>query len=309
MSKPYRVLLYYKYVRIENPEEYARLHLAFCKALGVKGRILVAAEGINGTLSGTVDQTDAYMHAMHMDPRFATMEFKIDQADEHVFRKIFVRPRGEIVTMALEDDVDPNEVTGRRLSPEEFHAALQDEDVVVIDARNDYEYDLGHFRNAIRPDVKTFKEFPDWVRENLSHLKDKTILTYCTGGIRCEKFSGFLLKEGFSDVSQLHGGIINYSQDQQVRGKLFDGKCYVFDKRVAVPVNHTEGTTIISHCRHCGVPSDRYVNCGNLDCDTQFFCCEECEVPHRRSCSHECAEAPRHEFDPAIVGDAYSFYR
>ena len=306
--KPYRVLLYYKYVRIDDPQEYARLHLAFCKALGVKGRILVAEEGINGTISGTFDQTEAYINAMWMDPRFATMEFKIDEADDHVFRKIFVRPRREIVTMALEDDVDPNSITGRRLAPAEFHRMLQRDDVVVIDARNDYEYDLGHFRNAIRPDVKTFKEFPQWVRENMAHLKDKTILTYCTGGIRCEKFSGFLLKEGFSDVAQLHGGIINYGHDPDVQGRLFDGRCYVFDERVAVPVNQVEDR-IISRCRHCGTISDRYVNCGNLDCDTQFFCCEECEVPRRRSCSPPCEEAPRHEFDPAIVGAAYSFYR
>jgi UPF0176 protein len=308
-ASQFRVLLYYKYVRIEDPRAYAELHLAFCKALGVKGRILIAGEGINGTISGTADQTDAYMHAMHMDPRFADIIFKIDQADDHVFRKIFVRHRDEIVTLGLEDDVDPNEITGQYLDPEDFFRELQREDVIVIDARNDYEYDLGHFRNAIRPNVRTFKEFPKWVRENLAHAKDKKILTYCTGGIRCEKFSGFLLKEGFSDVSQLHGGIVSYANDPEVQGKMFDGRCYVFDERVSVPVNRADGGSLVSICRHCGKPSDRYVNCANLDCDIQFFCCEECEHPHRRSCSEECAAAPRHEYTPEVGGEEYSFYR
>jgi len=307
--KQFRVLLYYKYVTIEDPKAYAELHLAFCRALGVRGRILIAEEGINGTISGTIDQCDAYMHAMHMDPRFADMVFKCDEVDDHVFKKIFVRHRDEIVTLGLEDDVDPNEVTGKHLDPEEFFKELQGDDVIIIDARNDYEYDLGHFRNAIRPDVRTFKEFPQWVRENLAEHKEKKILAYCTGGIRCEKFTGFLLKEGFSDVSQLHGGIIRYSQDPDVQGKLFDGRCYVFDERVSVPVNHADGEKIVSHCRHCGRPSDRYVNCANLDCDIQFFCCEECEHPQRRSCSKECAEAARHEYSPEISGSDYSFYR
>ncbi|MEO6046915.1 MAG: rhodanese-related sulfurtransferase [Candidatus Kapaibacterium sp.] len=307
-SKSYRVLLYYKYVRIDEPESYTALHLAFCKSLGVRGRILIASEGINGTISGTVDQTNAYMYALRMDPRFAATEFKIDEVDDHTFRKMHVRYRKEIVTMGLEDDIDPNAVTGRHLAPAEFHEALQRDDVIVIDARNTYEYDLGHFRNAIRPDVGTFKEFPQWVRENLSAYKDKTILTYCTGGIRCEKFSGFLVREGFSDVAQLHGGIVSYGKDAETRGRLFDGKCYVFDERVAVPIN-AEEERVISHCLHCGAISDRYVNCANLDCDTQFFCCQACELPNRRSCSEPCQSAERHDFSLEKIGEHYRFYR
>lgn len=304
----YRVLLYYKYVHIDDPAAYAALHLTFCKALGVKGRILVAEEGINGTISGTLAQTDAYMAAMHMDPRFAGMEFKIDETEGHVFKKIFVRHRSELVTMALGENIDPNVVTGKYLEPEEFYEALRREDVIVLDGRNYYEYDLGHFQGAIRPEVKTFKEFPDWIRENLAAYKDRPILTYCTGGIRCEKLSGFLLQEGFSEVYQLHGGIIRYAQDPNVQGKLFDGKCYVFDERVAVPVNREEDR-VVSRCRHCDTPSDRYVNCANLDCDLQFFCCEECDRAHRRSCSAECGESPRHDYVSAIAPEEYSYYR
>ena len=145
-DKKYRILLYYKYVRIDDAELYAKRHLKFCKALGLMGRILIADEGINGTISGTPEQCDAYIQALHMDPRFTDMEFKIDESNEHAFRKIFVRYRSEIVTLNLEDDIDPNEITGNHLSPKEFMETLEKEDVLIIDARNDYEFDLGHLK-------------------------------------------------------------------------------------------------------------------------------------------------------------------
>ncbi|KAA2302120.1 hypothetical protein FY526_21480, partial [Clostridioides difficile] len=116
----------------------------------------------------------------------------------------------------------------------EFHEHLQRDDVIVIDGRNDYEYEIGHFRGAIRPDVESFREFPEWIRENLGDMKDKTIITYCTGGIRCEKLTGFMINEGFQDVAQLDGGIVTYGKDPEVQGHLFDGKCYVFDERISV---------------------------------------------------------------------------
>lgn len=194
-DKTYRVLLYYKYVHIDNPEELTKDHLKFCKDLGLKGRILIAEEGINGTVSGTVEQTDNYMEELRSDPRFKDIEFKIDEADGHAFKKMHVRHRSEIVSLRLEDDIDPNELTGNYLEPKEFKKLLEDENTIVLDARNDYEYDLGHFRGAIRPDIKTFKELPDWVKENKDMLEGKQILTYCTGGIRCEKFSGWLKKK------------------------------------------------------------------------------------------------------------------
>lgn len=287
--KPYRVLLYYKYVAIENHELYAQRHLKFCQSVGLRGRIIVAPEGINGTVSGTREQTEAYMQMLLMDPRFENITFKIDEVDRHTFKKMHVRPKRELVTWRLESDVNPNELTGKHLKPAEFYEAMQQPDTLIIDARNYYEYDLGHFRNAIKPDVTTSREFPQWVRENLSNYKDKKILTYCTGGVRCEKFTGFLLKEGFKDVSQLEGGIVSYSKAEEVKGKLFDGKCYVFDERISVPIN-TEEEVIISHCRHCNQPSDRYINCANLSCHAQHFCCEDCEKITLQSCSKECAE-------------------
>jgi UPF0176 protein len=279
------------YVKIDDAETYTKRHLKFCKALGVMGRILVADEGINGTISGTPDQCDAYIQALHMDPRFTDMEFKIDESDEQPFKKLFVRYRKEIVTLNLEEDIDPNEITGKHLSPKEFMETMEKEDVLIIDARNDYEYEIGHFKNAIRPDIAAFREFPEWVRENLEKYKDKKILAYCTGGIRCEKFTGLLLKEGFNDVSQLHGGIIKYSQHPDTKGKYFEGKCYVFDERIAVPVNFAEGDIIVSKCKHCGEPCDRYINCAHMDCNLQFFCCEKCDEEYHHSCSEGCMHA------------------
>ncbi|WP_199617162.1 oxygen-dependent tRNA uridine(34) hydroxylase TrhO [Paenibacillus alkalitolerans] len=289
-TKPYRILLYYKYVPIENHEEFAKEHLAFCKELGLKGRILVAHEGINGTVSGTVEQTENYMNTMHANPMFSDMVFKIDEAEEHAFKKMFVRPRSELVTFRLEDDINPNELTGKRLKPREFYEALQQEDVIVLDGRNDYEYDVGHFRNAIRPEVESFREFPEWIRENLSQHKDKKILTYCTGGIRCEKLSGFLLREGFKDVAQLDGGIATYSKDPEVKGRLFDGKMYVFDERIVVPVNYTEEATVVGKCLHCGTPSEKYINCTYDFCHNHHIVCDKCEEEHGGYCSAECAE-------------------
>lgn len=287
---PYRVLLYYKYVHIDDPEAFAREHLAYCKELGVKGRILVAHEGINGTISGTVEQTDAYMAHMHKDERFRDMVFKIDEAEKHVFKKMFVRPRKELVTFRLEEDINPNELTGKYLTPKEFYEELQKDDVIVLDGRNNYEYDIGHFRGAIRPDVEAFREFPEWIRKNLSQYKDKKIITYCTGGIRCEKLTGFMLKEGFKDVAQLQGGIITYGKDPEVKGRLFDGKCYVFDERIAVPINRTEEDVVVGKCYHCGKPEDRYINCAYDFCHRQHICCPECEEKYRGFCSPKCEE-------------------
>ena len=296
-DKKYRILLYYKYIKIDDAETYAKRHLKFCKALGVMGRILVADEGINGTVSGTPDQCDAYVQALHMDPRFSDMEFKIDESNGHAFKKIFVRYRKEIVTLSLEDDLDPNEISGNHLSPKEFMEALETDDVLIIDARNDYEYDIGHFRNAIRPDVASFREFPQWIKENMEQFKDKKILAYCTGGIRCEKFTGLLVREGFKDVNQLHGGIIKYSQHPDTQGKYFEGKCYVFDERISVPVNFTGEDVVIGKCRHCGKSCDRYINCAHMDCNMQFFCCEECDEKFKHSCSKECMSA-EHRREP-----------
>ncbi|MGM0198620.1 oxygen-dependent tRNA uridine(34) hydroxylase TrhO [Enterococcus sp. DIV1314a] len=291
----YRVLLYYNYTKIENPEQFAKEHLALCKSLGLKGRILVAEEGINGTASGTIEATQQYMDWMHNDERFKDTWFKIDESEGHAFRKMFVRPRKELVALNLEEDVDPLRLTGEYLDPKAFKEALLDEDTIVLDARNDYEYDLGHFRGAIRPDIRNFRELPEWIRENKEKFMDKKVVTYCTGGIRCEKFSGWLLREGVENVAQLHGGIATYGKDPEVKGEMWDGKMYVFDDRISVEINQVD-KQIVGKDWFDGTPCERYINCGNPSCNRQIITSEENEAKHLGGCCYDCAASETNRY-------------
>lgn len=288
---PFLVLLYYLYTDIADPEQYRDQQRALCEKLGLLGRIIVAKEGINGTVSGPRAACESYMKAMHAAPLTAAMTFKIDEEQDHVFPKLSVKARSEIVTLGLgTEDISPNEFTGHHLTPSEWKQQMADPDAVILDARNDYEFDLGHFKGAIRPDIGNFKELPEWIKEHRKELDGKKILTYCTGGIRCEKFSGYLVKEGFNDVNQLLGGIVEYGKDPEARGENYDGECYVFDQRVGVPINHVNPSTV-SHCIHCGEKSARYVNCAYAPCNDQHFCCENCEPQSGRYCSDACRDA------------------
>ncbi|SEN83902.1 UPF0176 protein [Amphibacillus marinus] len=294
--REYQILLYYQYVTIEDPETFAKEHKALCDSLGLKGRILVATEGINGTCSGPVAATTAYIEAMQADPRFSNMPFKIDEADGHAFKKLKVKPRAELVTLRLGvEDIDPHQVTGNYLNPKSFYEAMQDEDTVVIDARNDYEFDLGHFRGAVRPDIRNFRELPQWIDEHKEKFEGKRVLTYCTGGIRCEKFSGWLIEKGFEDVHQLHGGIATYAKDPSTKGQLWDGKMYVFDERISVPINQVEHV-IVGKDYFDGSPCERYVNCGNPECNKQILASEENEHKYLGGCTDKCRTHPRNRY-------------
>ncbi|PZE20033.1 rhodanese-related sulfurtransferase [Paenibacillus xerothermodurans] len=300
MSKDYQILLFYKYVPVPNAEEFTAEHLQFCKHLGVKGRILIADEGINGTVSGTVEQTERYMAELRRNPLFSDIVFKIDESADHAFKKIFVRYRKELVTLRYDKKLNPVTDGGGRLKPKEFHELLQRDDVIVLDGRSGYEYDLGHFRNAIRPDVDSFREFPEWIRENMQQHKDKKIITYCTGGIRCEMLTAVMKNEGFNDVHQLDGGIVTYGKDPEVKGRGFDGSCYVFDERIAVRVNQTDESTVVGKCHHCGAPTETYINCKDDTCHHQHLCCDDCLTTQRGYCSAECET-----HDMAVAGAKY----
>lgn len=288
----YRILLYYHYTAIENPEMFANEHLAYCKSIGLKGRILVASEGINGTVSGTIEQTNAYIEHMNAIPMFEGIVFKVDESDQHAFKKMHVRPRPELVNLSLEDDIDPRQMTGRYVEPADFYEQMQSENTIVIDARNTYEYDVGHFDGAVRPDIESFRELPQWIRDNREMLEGKRILTYCTGGIRCEKFSGWLVREGFEDVGQLHGGIVTYGKDSVAKGQLWNGQCYVFDERLVVPINQVN-PVIVGKDHFTGEPCERYINCANPECNKQILCSEESEHKHMGGCTPECSAHPR----------------
>ncbi|WP_124058840.1 rhodanese-related sulfurtransferase [Vaginisenegalia massiliensis] len=295
MSKPFRVLLYYKYNPIADPESFAKEHLAKCKEIGLKGRILVAHEGINGTVSGTPEQTQAYKDYVHSLEGFEDLWFKEDEEDTCAFKKMYCRPRKELVSLKLEDDINPLELTGQYLDPKAFKEALLDENTIVLDTRNDYEYDLGHFRGAVRPDIRNFRELPQWVRDHKDEFMEKRVVVYCTGGIRCEKFSGWLVREGFKDVGQLHGGIATYGKDPEVQGELWDGKMYVFDERIAVDINHKD-PTIVGRDWFDGSPCERYINCGNPECNEQILASKENEDKYLRGCCPTCRKHPRNRY-------------
>ncbi len=292
----YQTLLYYCYSPIENAEQFAADHLDFCKSLDLVGRIIVADEGLNGTVSGTSEACKIYMDAIHADPRFAKTDFKIDSVEEPSFIKMHCRYKPEIVHSGLRNpsEIDPNKQTGKHLEPREFMEMKDLEDVVILDVRSNYEHNVGHFKNAVTLDIENFREFPEKIKE-LEKYKDKKILTYCTGGIKCEKASALLLKEGFEDVYQLHGGIIKYGKE--AGGKDFEGKCYVFDNRVTVEVNSVN-PVIVSTCKNCGKTTPKMINCANPECNEHFTQCNECGWEMDGCCSNECKSHPRkREYD------------
>jgi len=282
-NKKYSVLLYYCYSNIEHPDLFREEHHRLCLSLNLRGRIIVAQEGLNGTVSGLKEDCEKYMNFIHADPRFAKTDFKVDRVDRMAFQKMNVRVKAEIVHSSLAY-LKPYERTGIHLEPEEFKKMKDREDVVIPDVRSNYEHTVGKFKNAVTLNMENFREFPEKIKE-LEKYKDKKVLTYCTGGIKCEKASAFLLENGFENVYQLHGGIIKYGME--AGGEDFEGKCYVFDNRVVIDVN-TVNPTVISKCYVCGTVSDRMVNCANASCNIHVPICENCGWKMDGACSEDC---------------------
>lgn len=290
----YQTLLFYKYVKLAEAEAFAIRSLRFCKKIGLKGRVLVGDEGLNGSVSGTVEQCRQYMDHIKAEPGLEDVWFKVENVSEVSFVKMHVRYRPEIVTLGDgAAHIDPNVDTGHYLEPEDWAKMKDDEDVVILDTRNIVEYEVGHFKNAIHLDIDHFRDLPKNV-DKLSLYKDKKIFAYCTGGIRCEKATAYLKEQGF-DAYQLHGGILNYYQ--KTGGKDFEGKMYVFDKRVVTNVNDVN-PSIVSECYICGTKCDRVINCANPECNRHEPICEACGWEYEGACSTECKEHPRkREYD------------
>ena len=289
----YKVILYYKFVSIDNPDQFASEHKAYCKKLGVKGRIYVSDEGINGTLGGTPEQVQQYKDHLTLIEGFNGIDFKTDTSDYVPFAKLICKTRDEIV--ALHTEANP-EKGGKYLEPQEWKQLMEsDKEYVMIDVRNDYESKIGHFKGAITPDVENFYQFPEWL-DNLEVDKDKKVLMYCTGGIRCEKFSVLMKERGWDDVNQLHGGILRYGKEEG--GEHFKGKCFVFDDRLVVPVNEDDMEPI-ARCEITGKPADTYINCANMQCNRLFVCSEEGARMMEGCCSEECRQSEyKRPFDP-----------
>ncbi len=224
----YEVILYYNFTPIKDVAQFCKEHKNFCKELGLKGRIYISSEGLNGTAAGTKAQIEKYKDFVWSLPGFSDTEFKQDQSDYIPFAKLICKVREEIVALHKED-VDPKH-GGNHLMPNEWRKVMESgEDYVMIDVRNNYESKIGHFKGALTPDLEYFYDFPQWLEE-AKIPKNKKVLMYCTGGIRCEKFSVLMKEEGWDDVNQLHGGILNYAKKEE--GAHFEGKCFVFDDRL-----------------------------------------------------------------------------
>lgn len=285
-TRPYRVVLYYIYSPIADAEAYRAEHHLFCLEHKLLGRVIVAPEGLNGTVSGLAADCEAYMAWLHADPRFTPIDFKVEASPAHTFQKLHVRVKDEIVNSDL--NVDPLQRTGTHLEPAEFKAMKDDPDVVLVDMRSNYEHEVGRFKGAVTFNMENLRELPAHIQE-IEHLKDRKIITYCTGGIKCEKASAYLLERGFETVYQLHGGIIKYGLEEG--GEDFDGVCYVFDNRLTTPVNRVN-PTIIAHCHACGAPTERLINCSNPGCNDHVPLCEECGRKYEGACSTECQQHP-----------------
>lgn len=220
-----------------------------CREQGILGTLIVASEGINGTVSGSRAAID-HLHQYLLAQGFNNMEYKESFAPEHTFRKMKVKLKKEIVTLGVH--VDPREKVGTYLQPREWHEFIQQPDVIIIDTRNDYEFMTGTFEGAIDPHTKSFGEFPEYVAKHMQDAKDKKIAMFCTGGIRCEKSTSYMLQQGFSEVYHLKGGILNYLAEIPPEESLWKGECFVFDRRVGVGHGVDLGATRM--CFGCGHP-------------------------------------------------------
>lgn len=285
--KNYRVLLFYKYVKVRNPEEIVKQHLDWCLAKDIKGRVFFADEGVNGTVSATLDNIEKYKSHLKNYPMFNDIWFKEDEADEHAFKKMHVRLKNEIVHSALKGTSLKN--GGKRLHPKKLKEFYDSgKDFIIVDARNQYESEIGRFKNAKTSQMKNFREWKQAVEELKKH-KYKTIVTYCTGGIRCEKASAYMAEQGFKDVYQLDGGIHNFIN--QFPDTYWEGGMFVFDERRVVTTNTKEELKHIAKCYFCRKPTTYYINCHNQDCDKLFVCCHDCKVEQDYCCSDECRKS------------------
>jgi UPF0176 protein len=272
----HEILLYYKYVDLPDAEEVTAQHKQLCQELGLTGRVIIAKEGINGTVEGTVENTKIYMDVVTRDPRFADIQFKRSEGNGNAFPKLSVKYRDEIVSLQLGDqDFSPTRVTGKYLSADELHDWIHTgKEIYIVDMRNDYEHQVGHFQGSILPPMGNFRELPE-VLPQLEHLKDKTVVTVCTGGVRCEKASGYLVQNDFNDVYQLKDGIVTYME--KYPNEDFVGQLYVFDGRVTMGFNLDDPKRqVIGKCGNCGAASEEYVNCANLACHKHFIVCQNC---------------------------------
>ncbi|WP_044118036.1 oxygen-dependent tRNA uridine(34) hydroxylase TrhO [Alkaliflexus imshenetskii] len=282
-----RTLSFYRYINIENPQQFRDdLYLAL-NSMNCNGRIYVASEGINAQMNLPEHNVEQFLGYLDSVKELANMPIKWAIEDGGAsFLKLIVRVRPKIVADGLIDQVFDTTNVGNHLSPVEFHQLMDEKDVIVVDMRNNYESEVGRFVNAICPDAETFRDEVEMVVDQLANEKDKKILLYCTGGVRCEKASAWMRHHGFKDVNQLHGGIIAYVSEIRQKGldSKFIGKNFVFDERLGERVTHH----VIAKCHQCGKPCDTHVNCAYDPCHDLIIQCSDCAEKYSGCCSAAC---------------------
>lgn len=241
----------YHFVGLDDFEEMKPPLQELCIANGLMGTILLAREGLNGTIAGPREGIDTLLSHLRADTRFKTLRYKESYTDKPPFRRMKVRLKREIVTMGV-PDTDPGALCGERVDAKRWNELIQDPDVLTIDTRNEYEVDIGTFENAISPGTETFREFPKFVDTELDPQKHRKVAMFCTGGIRCEKATNYLMKQGFEEVYHLDGGILKYLETVDKEESLWRGECFVFDDRVAVDENLAPGS--YAQCYACRRP-------------------------------------------------------
>ncbi len=285
------VIAYYVIEKVANPQKVIKDHKAFLDSIDSKGRIYIGPQGVNAQISIAKADLKSYLDYLKKDPLYASAELKIHEDDKHRFDKLIVRYREEIVALGQEVDFSNR---GEYITPADWKKKLdeKDENTIIIDVRNNYESEVGHFEGALKPDRKTFREFIDYA-DNLAKMKDKekkTVLMYCTGGIRCEFYSPLMKERGFENVFQLKGGVIAYGLHEGK--KHWRGKLFVFDDRLVVPISD-DNNEVISKCCFCGTLSDLFYNCANMDCNELFLSCKKCAALNKGCCCTACMAAPR----------------
>ena len=288
-TEPRTTLSFYRYAHIEDPQAFRDECYERWSALGVLGRIYIATEGINGQLSVPTTNLDAFREVLYSVPFLDGTRLNIAiEAEARSFLKLIIKVRHKIVADGLNDDSFDVTKRGRHLSAREVNELLEKEDTLVVDMRNHYESEVGYFEGAIRPEVTNFRDILPVVEDMLADKKDREIVMYCTGGIRCEKASAYYLHRGFERVSMVDGGIIEYARQCEREGlpKKYIGKNFVFDERLGERITED----VVSKCHQCGKPTDRQLDCANTACHILFIQCEDCAAEHENCCSVECRD-------------------
>lgn len=290
-----KIILYYGFAPVTDPEAVRLWQTTLCESLGLKGRILISRHGINGTLGGDMSALKSYVKQTKQYPGFKKIDFKWSDGEGDDFPRLSVKVREELVSFGVagEIEVDTNGVIdgGKHLTPEEVHKLIETrgEEVVFFDGRNAYEAKIGKFKNAVVPAVKTTKEFIGEIDSGkYDHLKKKPVVTYCTGGIRCEILSSVMKKRGFEEVYQIEGGIVRYGEKYGDAG-YWEGSLYTFDGRMTV--DFSPETKVIGECDVCGSPTKSFTNCANQSCHQLYLLCGNClSNPSNIECTHAASE-------------------